>query len=305
MKKITAIMLAMVVFTGGFGAGNLYRSICKAETVSQTEIVTEEKTEAVDTEEAVISDHVEGDTEEVVAQDGAETESEAQSETQSETVAVGLESAQIFAEVKKSDSGTQLTDFDIIEQYPELPTGCEVTAMTMVLNYYGYQVNKVTMALDYMPKVQAEFYRSEDGRLMGPDLENFFVGDPTEETGCICGTGAIVTAANQYLADVGSDLTAAAMKNAQPEKLYDLIDQGTPVVIWCTINMEDRAETDGWYREDGTYMEWSTNDHGAVLIGYDENTVTVADPIYSRITVSRDQFEKVFAERGGQCVILQ
>ena len=56
---------------------------------------------------------------------------------------------------------------------------------------------------------------------------------------------------------------------------------------------------------DGTYMEWSTNDHGAVLIGYDEDTVTVADPIYSRITVSRDQFEKIFAERGGQCVILQ
>ena len=268
MKKITAITLAVVVFIGGFGAGNIYRSICKAEAVSQKETETE-------------------DSEETLVQDDMETE------TQSETVAVGLESAQIFAEVKKSDSGTQLTDFDIIEQYPELPTGCEITAMTMVLNYYGYQVNKVTMALDYMPKVQAEFYRSEDGRLMGPDLENFFVGDPTEETGYICGTGAIVTAANRYLADVGSDLTAAAMKNVQPEKLYDLIDQGTPVVIWCTINMEDRAETDGWYREDGTYMEWSTNDHGAVLIGYDEDTVTVADPIYSRITVSRDRFEKI------------
>ena len=286
MKKITAIILAVVVFIGGFGAGNIYRSICKAEAISQKETETE-------------------DSEEASAQDGAETESEAQSETQSETVAVGLESTQISAEVKKSNSGTQLTDFDIIEQYPELPTGCEITAMTMVLNYYGYNVDKVTMALDYMPKVQAEFYRSEDGRLMGPDLENFFVGDPTEETGYICGTGAIVTAANRYLADVGSDLTAAAMKNVQPEKLYDLIDQGTPVVIWCTINMEDRAETDGWYREDGTYMEWSTNDHGAVLIGYDEDTVIVADPIYSRITVSRDQFEKIFAERGGQCVILQ
>lgn len=280
MKKITAITLAVVVFIGGFGAGNIYRSICKAEAVSQKETETE-------------------DSEETLVQDDMETE------TQSETVAVGLESTQISAEVKKSNSGTQLTNFDIIEQYPELPTGCEITAMTMVLNYYGYQVNKVTMALDYMPKVQAEFYRSEDGRLMGPDLENFFVGDPTEETGYICGTGAIVTAANRYLADVGSDLTAAAMKNAQPEKLYDLIDQGAPVVIWCTINMEDRAETDGWYREDGTYMEWSTNDHGAVLIGYDEDTVTVADPIYSRITVSRDQFEKIFAERGGQCVILQ
>ena len=285
MKKITAIILAVVVFIGGFGAGNIYRSICKAEAISQKETETE-------------------DSEEASAQDGAETESEAQSETQSETVAVGLESTQISAEVKKSNSGTQLTDFDIIEQYPELPTGCEITAMTMVLNYYGYNVDKVTMALDYMPKVQAEFYRSEDGRLMGPDLENFFVGDPTEETGYICGTGAIVTAANAYLTDVGSDMTAVAMKNAQPEELYDLIDQGTPVVIWCTINMEDRAETDGWYREDGTYMEWSTNDHGTVLIGYDEDTVTVADPIYSRITVSRVQFEKIFAERGGQCVIL-
>ena len=294
MKKITAIILAVVVFAGGFGAGNLYRSICKAEAVTQ------DSTES-DIEKEVIynSDDQQGE------KAGSYEVTETESETQSETVAVGLESTQISAEVKKSNSGTQLTDFDIIEQYPELPTGCEITAMTMVLNYYGYQVNKVNMALDYMPKVQAEFYRSEDGRLMGPDLENFFVGDPTEETGYICGTGAIVTAANRYLADVGSDLTAAAMKNAQPEKLYDLIDQGTPVVIWCTINMEDRAETDGWYREDGTYMEWSTNDHGAVLIGYDEDTVTVADPIYSRITVSRGQFEKIFAERGGQCVILQ
>ena len=294
MKKITAIILAVVVFAGGFGAGNLYRSICKAEAVTQ------DSTES-DIEKEVIynSDDQQGE------KAGFYEVTETESETQSETVAVGLESTQISAEVKKSNSGTQLTDFDIIEQYPELPTGCEITAMTMVLNYYGYQVNKVNMALDYMPKVQAEFYRSEDGRLMGPDLENFFVGDPTEETGYICGTGAIVTAANRYLADVGSDLTAAAMKNVQPEKLYDLIDQGTPVVIWCTINMEDRAETDGWYREDGTYMEWSTNDHGAVLIGYDEDTVTVADPIYSRITVSRDQFEKIFAERGGQCVILQ
>ena len=35
MKKITAIILAVVVFIGGFGAGNAYRSICKAEAVTQ------------------------------------------------------------------------------------------------------------------------------------------------------------------------------------------------------------------------------------------------------------------------------
>ena len=288
MKKIIAMVLAVVVFAAGFGAGNIYRSICKAAE-SKSGAVSENGTEVLD------------QTEQNSDSNGM---AEPESETQSETVAVGLESTLLSEKVYRNSTGTRLTDFEIMEQYPELPTGCEITAMTMVLNYYGYNVDKVTMALDYMPKIQAEFYRGEDGRLMGPDLENFFVGDPTEETGYICGTGAIVTAANAYLTDVGSDMTAVAMKNAQPEELYDLIDQGTPVVIWCTINMEDRAETDGWYREDGTYMEWSTNDHGAVLIGYDEDTVTVADPIYSRITVSRDQFEKIFAERGGQCVIL-
>lgn len=288
MKKIIAMVLAVVVFAAGFGAGNIYRSICKAAE-SKSGAVSENGTEVLD------------QTEQNSDSNGM---AEPESETQSETVAVGLESTLLSEKVYRNSTGTRLTDFEIMEQYPELPTGCEITAMTMVLNYYGYNVDKVTMALDYMPKIQAEFYRSEDGRLMGPDLENFFVGDPTEETGYICGTGAIVTAANAYLTDVGSDMTAVAMKNAQPEELYDLIDQGTPVVIWCTINMEDRAETDGWYREDGTYMEWSTNDHGAVLIGYDEDTVTVADPIYSRITVSRVQFEKIFAERGGQCVIL-
>lgn len=290
MKRITGIVIVMV-FIAGFFSGNMYRLICNAAPVSRN-----------DTEEVVVQTELETESETDAVYD---VSTEKETETQSETVAVGLGNSQITASAYHKTGGTQLTDFEIIEQYPQLPTGCEITALTMVLNYYGFDVDKVTMALDYMPKVQAEFYRSEDGRLIGPDLENYFVGDPTEETGYICGTGAIVTAANAYLEDVGSGLTASAMKNAQPEELYALIDQGIPVVIWCTINMEDRAETDGWYREDGTYMEWSTNDHGAVLIGYDEDTVTVADPIYSRITVSKEQFERIFAERGGQCVVVR
>ena len=295
MKKITGIMLAAMMFVGGFGSGNIYRSVCQAEVSDRMGAVGDTEADVEAFEDTAISES------EVIL----EQETEQKTEKQSETAAVGLESSLLTENTATSRKGNPLTEFEIIEQYPELPTGCEITAMTMVLNYYGYDVDKVTMALDYMPKVPAEFYRGTDGRLMGPDLENYFVGDPTQDSGYICGTGAIVTAANTYLTDVGSDLTAVALKNAQPEELYALIDQGIPVVIWCTINMEDRAETDGWYREDGTFMEWSTNDHGAVLIGYDEDTVTVADPIYNRITVSREQFEKILAERGGQCVILK
>ncbi|MCQ2502114.1 MAG: C39 family peptidase, partial [Lachnospiraceae bacterium] len=90
-----------------------------------------------------------------------------------------------------------------------------------------------------------------------------------------------------------------------PEFLYQYIEEDVPVVVWVTINMEDREETDGWYLEDGTYMEWSDNDHGAVLIGYSENTVTIADPIYDIVICPREQFERIFEERGRQCVIVE
>ncbi len=49
----------------------------------------------------------------------------------------------------------------------------------------------------------------------------------------------------------------------------------------------------------------SRHDHGAVLIGYTQDTVTIADPISGKMEYSREDFERVFASRGNQCVILQ
>ncbi len=89
------------------------------------------------------------------------------------------------------------------------------------------------------------------------------------------------------------------------EELYELVSQDTPVVVWVTIGMADRRTTQGWYTQTGEYMEWSTNDHGAVLIGYTQDTVTIADPIAGMVEYSRTQFEEVFASRGSRCVILE
>ena len=43
-------------------------------------------------------------------------------------------------------------------QNPELPTGCEITALTIVLNYLGYDVDKLTMADKYLDKGQLEIH---------------------------------------------------------------------------------------------------------------------------------------------------
>ncbi len=195
--------------------------------------------------------------------------------------------------------------FPLINQMPELPTGCEITAMTMVLNYYEFPADKVEMAVQYLPTLYSTgIYYGEGGRRYGNDLNQYFIGDPTTEEGIACGTGAIVTAANAFLQDCGSSVRAADLTGAGPDELYRLVSEDIPVVVWCTIEMLDRTVEDGWYTEDGSYVDWGTWDHGAVLIGYSPHTVVIADPITGQTEYSRTQFESVFVSRGNRCVIL-
>ncbi|MBM6751381.1 C39 family peptidase [Mediterraneibacter glycyrrhizinilyticus] len=205
----------------------------------------------------------------------------------------------------EESTASEIENFPVINQMPELPTGCEITALTMVLQYYGYPADKTDMASGYLPTASADRYYGDDGRLYGTDMNEYFIGDPFTAGGIICGTGAIVTAADRYLDDQGSSMRALDMTGSSPEELYKLVSRGQPVIVWVTISMADRGSTQGWYTEDGEYVDWSTNDHGAVLIGYTETTVTIADPISGRIEYDREQFEKVFESRKNQCVVLE
>ena len=58
-----------------------------------------------------------------------------------------------------------ISDFEVELQMPELPTGCEITALTMALNYYGCPADKVEIAERYLPTVPADLYYGDDGRL--------------------------------------------------------------------------------------------------------------------------------------------
>lgn len=199
----------------------------------------------------------------------------------------------------------QIEQFDVIFQMPELPTGCEITAMTMALRYYGLDADKVVMATDYLPTVPLSLQYGNDGLLYGPDINQYFVGNPATGEGYICGTTAITTAVNQYLQNAGSFLRAVDKTGSSIEELYHMVSQNTPVVVWITISMTERNINGGWYTQTGEYVDWATNDHGAVLIGYTQDSVTLADPISGIVTYSREAFEHVFESRGNQCVILQ
>lgn len=204
-----------------------------------------------------------------------------------------------------ANDGHIIADFEAIYQLPELPTGCEITALTMILQFYGCDVTKTEMAEYYLPTAEYDFYYDENDTKIGPDVNCFFIGNPAKESGFICGSKAIESAANNYFYDADKAYEAAEFIGLSANELYDYVSENTPVFVLVTIGMEDRAETEGWYTEEGEYVEWSTNDHGAVLIGYSSDTVTIADPLAGIVQYEREQFEKVYDERDQKCVIIK
>lgn len=209
-----------------------------------------------------------------------------------------------FEAEQRGDGGSLEENFETILQSPELPTGCEITALTMVLNHYGFAADKVEMARQYLPTQPYTLFYGEDGRLYGSDLKHYFIGDP-EGKGYVCGAEAIVSAADVYLKDAGSSLRAENLSGISPEKMYAFLDENIPVIVWTTIHMERRQPAEGWYTEYGDYVDWSTGDHCGVLIGYTDSQVTLADPISGRVVYDRGQFERAFASRQNKCLILR
>ena len=82
--------------------------------------------------------------------------------------------------------------FTAICQYPELPTGCEVTSLSMVFNHYGHPCDKCDIADYYLTK----------GEVGTVDFHEAFEGDPRDESSYGCYANVIVKAA-EIAVDMG------------------------------------------------------------------------------------------------------
>ena len=102
-------------------------------------------------------------------------------------------------------------DAEVISQLPELPTGCEITAVTMMLRYAGYDVNKVQLA-NIMP-------RSNNG-------DYGFVGNPFSPSGWWIFPTGIAPVVDRF---VGHH---EIMTGASMQRIQDKLKQGHLVVAW-------------------------------------------------------------------------
>lgn len=183
-----------------------------------------------------------------------------------------------------------------VKQRPELPSGCEVTSLTMLLQFYGLNKNKMELASE-MKRDTTSMKRNADGSVAYWGNPNIgFVGDPT---GASRGFGiyhaALFDLLHKYVPGA-VDLTAKPW-----ERLEDQLRRGIPSVVWTTIDFQVPDKWVVWDTPIGpiqtTFME-----HAVLLVGFDEQNVYINDPLsgQSKMKIDKSQFIATWEAMGRQ-----
>lgn len=206
---------------------------------------------------------------------------------------------------KDYDSNSVYIDMANILQNPELPVGCEITALTILLNYYGFDAEKTDMARNYLP-VSWGNPRTVDGKLYKDSFFDYFIGDPFSR-GYGCFSPAIENAANSYISSHGGGYTVKNISGCHPDTLYEYLIAGTPVLCWATDGMIEPEYYETWYdNATGEQLDWYLNEHCFVLAGFNiaNSTVTLNDPMKGIIDYNIDKFEVRFKQMHSQAIVL-
>ena len=136
----------------------------------------------------------------------------------------------------------------LISQLPELPNGCEITAVTMMLRYAGANVNKMQLARE-MPRSSNPNYG--------------YIGDPWNNTGITIFPPALMNIVQKY---AGNSINMTGMSFDAIR--YQVGIRKHPVVAWMTMHgfPYHAVVVTGYSASTVTYLDCWTNSVGTMSI---------------------------------------
>ena len=189
-------------------------------------------------------------------------------------------------------------DAPALLQMPELPRGCEVTSLAMLLSSQGIEADKLELAARV--RKDSTEYQIKNGRAFYGNPYMGFVGrmDSSTEPGYGVYHGPIADLLNEYMPGMALDLTGCEF-----EDLSYYLALGIPV--WVIINASYAPLPESafitWDTEQGpvriTYRE-----HSALLTGYDETFVYFNDPLTGAARAEKAAFAAAWVQMGRQAV---
>ncbi|SER99383.1 Uncharacterized protein YvpB [Gracilibacillus ureilyticus] len=162
----------------------------------------------------------------------------------------------------------------VVKQFPELPRGCEVTSLTMLLQYHDVDTNKMRLAKEITRDETP--YKENDGIIYFGDPHNGFVGDmySFSQPGLGVYHQPIYELAKSYVGDKAVDLTGHEF-----EKVIQSLSSKEPVLTITNITFQPLPESafTTWQTPAGP-VKITKKMHAVILTGYDDHFIYFNDP---------------------------
>jgi uncharacterized protein YvpB len=188
----------------------------------------------------------------------------------------------------------------LVKQMPELPRGCEVTSLTMLLNYTGIKVNKMTLAKQV--KKDPTPYKVIKGKKYFGNPNYGFVGNMYTfgKPGFGVFNKPIESLAKQYKPNRIVNLSGQSF-----DAVLNYVGSGHPVWIintsWFSYVPSQYWQI--WYTPQGP-VRITMKEHSVLVTGYDSKYVYFNDPLDGTKNKKRPmkQFIEGWKQYGSQAI---
>ncbi|MFC7371134.1 C39 family peptidase [Fictibacillus iocasae] len=185
-----------------------------------------------------------------------------------------------------------------IGQYPELPRGCEVTSLAMLLQYSGVSVDKMRLAKEV--KKTTEPYVNKDGAVSYGHPNEGFVGDIYSLNNMGYGVyhKPIAMLAENYTPGRILDLTGAPFS-----QVLSSLQDNKPVWIITNVTYDVLPDSEfrTWQTPQGI-VKITWKEHSVLITGYDKEYVYFNDPLLKKERAPRDKFIAAWEQMGSQAI---
>ncbi|MFB4169237.1 C39 family peptidase [Virgibacillus sp. JSM 102003] len=186
-----------------------------------------------------------------------------------------------------------------LKQLPELPRGCEVTSLAMLLQYSGVSVSKLKLAKQ-VKKDKTPYKQTNKGVYFG-NPNNGFVGDmySINKPGFGVYHGPIASLAREYIGI---------------ERVYDFTGKDFSVIInqlnqnrpvWVIINTSykklPKSQFTTWQTKDGP-IDITMKEHSVLITGYNQKFIYFNDPLNRSEKAPIEEFEAAWKQMGKQAI---
>ena len=175
------------------------------------------------------------------------------------------------------------------------PTGCESAALTVLLRYWGLNIN-MSSVVNRLPKGKLPYYENNVRYGGNPYIE--FVGTPSTYSSYGVYEKPIIQVANSFKFGV-IDGTGMSLN-----QVLGIVKEGRPVIVWVSMNMAVPYISTSWiYKPTGEKISWMANEHALVVVGYNKEQVIVSDSLTGSIRYyNKGVFESRYNTYGKRAV---